>query len=73
MHGLINRTRSHSSFQRVIIFGVHTVCNSHSELKPEDIAPDAFTMNVTSETCCGQRIVYFSFSRQFKHLFFKSV
>ena len=47
MHGVIHRTCSHSSFQRVIIFGVHIVCNSHSELKPEDIAPYAFTMNIT--------------------------
>ena len=39
MHGVIYRTCSHSSFQRVIIFGVNTVSNSHSELKPEDIAP----------------------------------
>ena len=73
-HGLIYRTCSHSSFRRVIIFGVHTVCNSHSELEPEDIALDAFTMNVTSETfCCGQCIVQFNFSRQFKHVCFKSV
>ena len=57
MHGLIHRTCSHSNFQRVIIIGVHTVYNSHSELKPEDIAPDAFTMNVIPETSCGQCIV----------------